>query len=257
MKFSRNFLAAAVCVGLTACNSGLDHKLDTSHGSEAYKTSLAEATKDMKKSEIEVFDLYVSDLTIEKLGEQYPDATPRKVIRGQAKKVIEAAAEIKPALEKLIPDFDKEYSALEGGIKALKPVFTVEKDFFGDQPRVRATVQNASGLAMTSLKWQVELFINGADKPVASTVLDDNYKGGGGIKPGYEYKREFTLGFVKGDDRFTTLEIQNASKREVRMSLLVNDCTDLTGKQLSSRNPHSLLKIYKEAELQAIKNKDI
>lgn len=257
MKVRTFILVLGMAFGLAGCNSGLDHKLDTSHGVEAYKSSLAEATKDMKKSEIEAFDLYVEELSIEKLSELYPDATPRKVIRGQAKKVIEGTAKIKPELEKMIPDFDKEFAALEGGIKAVNAKFSVEKDFFGDQPKVRATVQNTSGQGLTALKWQVDLYINGADKPVASSVVEDNYKGGGGIKDGYEYKRDFTLGFVRGDDRFTTLEIQNAKQREVRLTLLVNDCTDLTGKRISSRNPHSLLKVFGEAEMRALKDKDI
>lgn len=257
MKAVHIILLAAAALSLSACNKGLDAKLDTSHGVDVYKASLAEATKDMKKSEIESFDMYVEELSIEKLGELYPNATPRKVIRGQAQKVIEGTAKIKPELEKLIPDFDKEYAALESGIEALNATFSVEKDFFGDQPKVRATVRNASSQTLTSLKWQVDLHLNGAEKPVASTVIEDNYKAGGGIKPGYEYKREFTLGFVKGDDRFTTLEIQNSKNREVRLTLLINDCVDLSGKRISSRNPHHLLKVFGEAEARALKDKDI
>jgi len=257
MKVRTFALIIGVAVGLAACNSGLDHKLDTGHGAEAYKASLAEATKDMKKYEIESFDLYVEELSIEKLGELYPNATPRKIIHGQAQKVIDGTSKIKPELEKLIPDFDKEYVAIEGGIKAVNATFAVERDFFGDQPKVRATVQNTSGQTLTSLKWQVDLFLDGSEKPVASTVIDDNYKSGGGIKTGYEYKRDFTLGFVKGDDRFTTLEIQNSKKREVRLTLLINDCVDLSGKRIESRNPHHLLKVFGEAEARALKDKDI
>lgn len=247
-------LAAAAC--LTACNKGLDHKLDTGHGADSYKASLEEATKDMKKAEIEKFDEYVSKISIAKLHELHPNATPREIIRGRAKSLLEDIPKVKAELEKMIPAYDKEADEIEKGIYADGATFAVEKDFFGDQPKVRAKIINTSGHTMTSLSWKVELFLNGSDKPVASTFIQDNYKNGGGIKSGYEYKRDFTIGFVRGDANFTTLEIQNAAKREVKLTLNLADCISMNGESMSSRNPHAAIAVFEKVEKQAQADKD-
>lgn len=248
-------LVAVVC--LSACNSGLDHKLDTANGPSAYKASLEMATKDMKPEEIDAFDAAVSEVTLKELNELYPNATPRKIIREQFTKYSEILAKLIPDVEKKIPDFDKEVQSLNDGVKAVNATFAVEKDFFGDQPKVRVKTVNTSGVTMTALAWRVELFINGADKPVASTTIADNYKSVSGMKSGYEYTREFKLGFVSGDERFTTLEIQNATKRELKLTLEIDECVGLDGQSFGARNPHKALESLEAGVAKAKKFKEI
>jgi len=246
---------AAIC--LSACNSGLDHKLDTGNGAAAYKASLEAATKDMKPDEVEAFDSVVADVSLKELNELYPNATPRKIIHEQAKKFINLFGNLKVDFEKKIPEFDREAKSLSDGVKAVDGTFAVQKDFFGDQPTVRAKTINTSGITMTSLAWRVELYINESDKPVATTTISDNYKNVGGNKTGYEYKREWKLGFVSGDERFTTLEIQNASKRQVKLTLEVDDCIGLDGQPLGGRNPHRMIEKLEAGEAKAKKYLDI
>jgi hypothetical protein len=242
---------------LSACHSGINQKLDTSHGIDAYRSSLNEAVQKMDKKEIEAFDWAVSDINFAMLNEKYPNATPKEIIRAEAEKVLDYIKKRRPELNELIPAFDAEVKMLEEGIKVVNPTFSVEKDFFGDQPKVQVKVQNLSPKSYTALAWNVELFINGQTKPVASTTIVDDYKDAGGIKSGYEYSRTYKLGFVTGNENFTTLEIQNSKDRLIKLTLLVDDCIELNGHKLGERNPHTELEQLDRDEAKAKLYKEI
>lgn len=257
MKLKMVLATTALAFGLAGCNNGINHALDTGHGQQAYRASLDEALKKMTKEETEAFDWAVGGLNIEKLHEKFPDSTPRKIIQGQAKNFIDAMTKARPDIEKMIPDFDAKTKVLSENTIVDSANFHIENDFFGLQPKVTAKIVNVEGRTMTALKWRVELFLDGNTTPAASTVIEDNYKGGGGFQPGYRYTRTFTLGFVKGDERFTTLEIQNAKKREVKLTLIPDGCVELDGKSVSSMDPHAALKELDEILAKAKKYQSI
>lgn len=56
-----------------------------------------------------------------------------------------------------------------------------------------------------------------ATEPVATTVLNNDYRPSGGLKPGGAFTVTFTVGFVKGDERWATLEIRNAASTRVEL----------------------------------------
>jgi len=257
MKITRIILLAATALSLSACNSGINHTLDTGHGVDSYKASLAEAVKKMEKPEIEAYDWAVSDLSIDKVHELYPNGTPKQIIHGESKKMIEGAAELRPELEKQIPGFDRSVKELTDNIVVESTNFTIENDFFGLQPKVSARVAYAEGRPMTALQWRIELFIDGKDKPVASTTVTDDYKGDGGFKSGYRYARDFKLGFVRGDDRFTTLEIQNSKTRILKMTLIPDECIEINGHAVSYNNPHIAIRQLDETVAKARRYKEL
>src|SRR3546814_19995690 len=65
------------------------------------------------------------------------------------------------------------------------------------------------------MKWKAALFLDGTDRPAAQTILVNDYRKNGGLKPGSRFHIRFPIGFVRGDEAWTPLEIRNAAVRKV------------------------------------------
>jgi hypothetical protein len=98
-------------------------------------------------------------------------------------------------------------------IEASAISFSLPTNFFGIQPTVKATAHNGSNLPVSSLRWKAQLYINEGKEPVAVAEPIDIFKQG--LKPGDTVRRTYVIGFVTGDQSWSTLEIQNASSRRV------------------------------------------
>lgn len=235
MNFKLIILTIGVTLGLVGCNSGLNRKLDTGSGADAYHLSLSAAVRDMKKEEIVAFDWAASFLSIDDINEQYPNGTPREIIHGVAGKILENGPKLLEENQEKTKIYEKELEEIGSGIKVIASTISFPRDSFSDSAVIKAKIKNSSAISLTDIKWRVELYINNSEEPVASTTQWDFYKSDGGIKAGHEYSRTFYL----DDSRFTTLEIQNAAKREIRFTLLTDECEELNGKKLGDRDPSS------------------
>lgn len=235
LKFCITAMALMILCG---CSSkGLDKDLKTGEGKEAFGASLNEALKDMSQEEKEAFAWAVSDLNLDSLHQKYPNASPREIIRGEVKMVQEAAPKKLKELEEEKLKYDPILADLKN-IKAQSIEFSLPKDFHGLQPTINATITNNSKFAVSFLQWFAELYVDGKAAPVATAELSDAYNNSNGLNPGASVKRSFTVGFVVGDSRWTTLEIQNAKNRVVKLTIIPESVRDFSDKYYLGGAPY-------------------
>lgn len=224
------------------CSKGIDHALETGNGSVKYQKSLNEAVKDMEENELKAFDWAVSDFNLEKLHTVYPNATPKAIIRGEVKKVLNEYPKKITELENLKPKYDAILSEIDKvSIDNVK--FSLEKDFFGLQPNIGARVTNNGSLEISKITWHAQLFINGRNEPVAQAKLHDSYKKG--LLPNSSEQRNFKVGSLSGDPKWTTLEIQNAKQTKVVLVAIPESVEDFGNRIYLEGAPYSLLNSLK------------
>lgn len=248
---TRSKLGAALLVLmlLQACSKGSDHRLDTGHGMEAYKTSLQEALKDMPDKEQRAYDWAVSDVNLEQLHASYPNGTPKAIIRAERDKVIrDVPAKLAP-LETARAAYVAGQADLSR-ITASDVHFTMEKDFFGLQPTVVATIHNGSSHDLSSVKFVARLYVDDKPDPVAESELFSNYNNDSGNSTGLRHgdavKARFRIGFVSGDGNWKTVEIQQAKQTRAELTVLPDSATD-TGNR-------SILDDHAAKQYQALQN---
>src|SRR3546814_17097797 len=78
------------------------------------------------------------------------------------------------------------------------------------------------------MKWDAKLFLDEEPAPVAIKILNDDYRPNGGMKPGSAWTTTFKIGFVRGDENWTTLQIRNAAKTRVEMKPVVSSVRDFS-----------------------------
>jgi hypothetical protein len=262
MRLPNIFAIASVAFLLGACGGkGIDRKLDTGHGPDAYKTSLGEAVKDMTQEDGEAFDWAVSDLSIEALNQRYPNATPRSIIQGESKLMRDRAPQQITQLESVKPKYDAILAEMTK-LTTSNAVLTMERNFHGLQPTVVAQIQNNSRLPVSQLKWRASLYLDDQKTPVATSdildVYNNSFKGNsmfgspqqvdaGGLPAGATAKRSFTIGFVSGDPNWTTLEVQNAKARRVLLEPIVESVKDFGNRAYLGGAPYNDLKEWKRS----------
>ena len=92
MGWSRRMGVAMILLaglGLTACKGPADQGLVTGGTQAEYRASLDPLIPKLSKHEVEAFDWAVSDLDLGKLHGKYPGASPRKIIRGKVREVLD------------------------------------------------------------------------------------------------------------------------------------------------------------------------
>ena len=210
---------------LAACNGPPDQPLVTSGTQDEYRASLDPLLPKMSKHELEAFDWAVSDFDLTKLHSKYPGASPRKIIRSEVREVLDTYPERVKALEEIAAE-EAPLRAELIKITAQNAEFVIEKNFFGLQPVIRMNVTNGSGYPVSQLKWKAALYLDGADKPAVQTVLTNDYRQNGGLKPGSQFQVRLPIGFVKGDEAWTTLEIRNAAERRIKLEPVLDSIQD-------------------------------
>jgi len=256
-----NSLALATCAFLlTACGGkGLDQKLDTGHGTDPYMASIKLAAKDLTQEDAQAFDWAVSDLSLDTLNERYPNGTPRSIIRGETKIVQNNAPKRIAELEAVKPKYDAIRAELQK-LTASDVEFVMERDFHGLQPSVTATIHNNSQLPVSQMQWRASLYLDDQKTAVATSELMDLYnnsfKGSsmldeqtkvesGGLPAGAAAKRSYRIGFVTGDPKWTTLEVQNAKVRHVVMEPIFESVKDYGDRAYLAGSPYQALEQWK------------
>ena len=214
-----------VGLGLAACKGPADQGLVTGGTQAEYRASLDPLIPKLSKHEVEAFDWAVSDLDLTKLHGKYPGASPRKIIRGEVREVLDTYPGKIEALEKTAAK-EAPLRAELGKITAPDTEFAIDKDFFGLQPVIMAIVTNGSRYPVSQLKWNAALYLDGADIPVVQTVLTSDFRQNGGLRPGGQFTVRLPVGFVRGDEAWTTLEIRNAAKRRVVLEPVLDSILD-------------------------------
>jgi len=244
-------VALWITYSLTFGATGLSKRLDTGHGMEKYKASLNDAIKDMDKKQIAAFDWAVEGYDLENLHKNFPNYSPKKIIRSEVKRILKEYPAQIADLEKLKPKYDPLLADLKK-ITASSTTFRVDSDTFGSQPMITAIVTNGSTLNISSMEWEAELYIDGNETPVARTVLFDSYyktaslfrsddhdaTSAGGLYSAATKQREFKVGFVRGDAKWTTLEIQNAKQRLVKLTVIPESVKDFGNRKFLAGAPY-------------------
>jgi hypothetical protein len=250
--------ALTVCTALllTACGDGINHSLVTSKDAGAYKESLNTASVKMNEHELKAFNWAVQDFDLERLNKEYSGATPKTIIRGEVAREIKADEARIPKLKKESEAWNIEAAPLRL-IVATETSFFIDKNFFGDQPKIKANIVNKSGYDISAASYYAELYIDERPEPVASTTVSSDYKNIKGFKNNSAVTSTYTIGFVTGDKNWTTLEIANAKKRIVKMSILPSTVLDFGGRALVGVDPGVMLKNYQNSLDNANSYKDI
>lgn len=220
-------LVVFACVALNACSGPADQKLVTSQGLEAYQASLAPVVPKLSPEEAKGLDWAVSDLNLEKLNARYPNGSVRDIIRGEAKFVLDTY----PAMIKKLEARQRTEAPIRNQlarISAVRTNFFIDKNFFGLQPKIQASIVNGSTLPVSALSWKAALHIDDGVEPVATTTLTNDYRNHGGLKPGGRFAATFNIGFVRGDEGWTTLAIRNARRTRVVLTPLLDTIKDFS-----------------------------
>ena len=239
-----SLIAAVLLLALAGCSRGIDKPLVTNMGEETYKKTLAEAIGNMDQRDVEAFNWAVSNLTIDTVNTLYPNQSPRQIIRGEVKEVLEKAPQTIAELETKTASWSTGADSIHK-VVAEKITFTLEKGFFGLEPRIRTTVKNASRYGYSNLRWYAELYLDGSSKPVAVREMLDMYKDNGGLPPGAVMAREFMAGILSGDKAWTTLEVQNAKQRVVKLTVMPEFAEDFSEHLIVGQSPANKLAQYK------------
>ena len=226
--YARLFTLAAALV-LTACGGPVDEKLVTANGLDAYKASLAPVVAKLSPEQRTALDWAVSDLNLDTLHARYPGGSVRDIVRGEARLVLDTYPATIAELEKRHRTEAPLREQL-AKIAATDVRFAVERNFFGPQPTIRASITNASRLPVSTLDWRATLYIDDRKEPEATTVLTSDFRENGGLRPGSRFSSRFNVGFVRGDETWTTLAIRNARTTRVEMLPVLESVRDFSNK---------------------------
>lgn len=238
-------LVGLAVVAIAGCSGPADEKLVTGSTEKDYRASLEPISAKLTPHELGAFNWAVSDFDLAKLHRQYPNASPRDVIRGEVRKVKETypsrIVELKREYEEQAP-----LRAELSKIVARGTQFRVERNFFGLKPVITATVVNGSRLPVSRLSWRASLYLGNATTPAATSVLSNDYRGDGGLSPGGMFAVTFQVGFVTGDESWTTLEIRNAQRTRVTLEPVLTEVRDFGDRTYLPNDPRQQI-----AQLQA------
>jgi len=239
----RTLCAVTLALVLGACSKGIDRALVTGEGQAAYRASLDRLVPEATPEQLAAFDWAVSGLSIEALHARYPNAAPRRVVHGEAERLLK---ELPPHIERLqaqLPQWQAAASQV-ASVDATDIGFELKPDFFGLQPTITATVRNRSALAFARYGWTAELYLGDAAEPVARAPAAASFaghNGGGGLDPNASTRLSFQVGFVSGDAAWKTLEIQRAAKRTVKLVPDAEAARDLSDRAIVGPSPQGEL----------------
>lgn len=256
-------LIPLLCVLLVSgCAKGIDRSLITGEGIEKYQISLQRAGEEMTPEEREAFDWAVSDFDLARLHQVYPNASPREIIRGEVRNGLAEWSARLAQLEAQKAKFDPIVAELRK-IEASEIEVELDRGFNGLLAEVHAKVVNRSELGVSSLRWRASLYLDDGEEPVAvSEVFDDyNHTGpgpmititseapipAGGMRPGHEYARTFRFGFLSDDKNWTTLAVQDASKRVVVLEPILESIKDFSDREYLEGAPYREIRALQAA----------
>lgn len=210
---------------MAACSRPADTSLVTGSTQEAYRSSVEPVYAQMTAQQQKAFNWAVSDFDLPELHAQYPNSSPLEIIRGEVQHVLESyPGRIEALQAQQVKDAPLRAELQQ--IIATNARFTLERNFFGLQPTIRATITNGSGKPVSRLDWKASLFLDDAKEPVATTVVGNDYRNDGGLRPKSVFTSTFKVGFVRGDERWSTLEIRNATKTRVELVPMIESIRD-------------------------------
>ncbi|MBK0053065.1 hypothetical protein [Stenotrophomonas sp. S39] len=233
-------LVTLMVAGLTACGGAADKGLMTAGTRDQLLASVAEVSPKLSEHERMAFQWAVSDINQTTLHRRYPNGSVRQVVRGEVNLVKANYPKRLAGLRDRAAAQAPVFAELER-VTARQPALSITKGFFGLAPSVRAVLRNESKLPLGRIKWRANLYLNGDSKAVASAVVTSDFQSVGGLAPGTERDAVFKIGFVSGDESWTTLEVRNASERRVSLEPIPETAMDYGNKPYIDRDDRELI----------------
>lgn len=236
MNFRTLLAAAVLSLTLCACAGPMDRALVTDQGDAAYFQRLNPLFAQMTPEQQEAFNWSVSDLTISAIHQRYPGASAREVIAGETALILQTYPEKITALQPSLQQFQQARAQL-AQLRSDNIQFRIEQDFHGLQPYLKADFHNGSTLSFSTTGWVAQMYLDGADTPVASYEFTLNHRNRGGLLPGEDESHDIHLGFVTGDADWMTLEVRNARQRRIQIVPVQPGTTDLGERPYALHDP--------------------
>ncbi|HHA2747684.1 TPA: hypothetical protein ACOEQV_000050 [Stenotrophomonas maltophilia] len=249
-------LALAALGSLVACGGPADKKLATGGTPEEYRASINQIEKNLSAHERDAFNWAVAGFDLAKLHAAYPNASPRQVIRGQI-------SNVKATYPAQIQDLRSLAQAQEptraelAKVRAVARELRIDNSFFGPKPKIDALIVNGSNLSLSQITWLANLYLDGSAKPVARAKLASDFRDLGGLKPGDKISATFAVGFVRGDETWTTLEVRNARSKRVELEPIAETGRDFGDKPYITADYQSKIEVLEKGLRQAESFTDI
>ncbi|WP_423173457.1 hypothetical protein [Stenotrophomonas maltophilia] len=253
---SRATLILAASALLAACSGPTDKKMVTNGTQQQYRQSIDAIDAELNAHERAAFNWAVAGMNLEKLNQTYPNASVRQVVRGQVKHIRDSNPKEIEALRQEANDQLPTIAELKR-VSAVDPEFRMEDSFFGPKPVITARIINRSTLPLSEASWNAALYINGDVQPVATSKVRSDFRSIEGLKPEHHVTARFTVGFVKGDQTWTTLAIRQATSTRVELEMIPETAMDFTDKAYLSADLQKRIDFLENQLKQASEFEDV
>lgn len=256
MTGTRKILILAATALIAACGGPADKKMVTNGTQEQYRASIDAIDAELNAHERAAFNWAVSGMDLEKLNKTYPNASVRQVVRGQIRRLKEGNPNEIGKLRELIKEQLPTAAELQK-IRAVDPAFRLENSFFGQKPIITARIVNGSALPLSEASWNAALYINGDAQPIATSKVRSDFRSIEGLKPDHQVTARFSVGFVKGDQSWTTLAIRQATSTRVQLEMISETALDFSDKAYLSTDHQKRIDFLESQLKQALEFADI
>lgn len=253
---TRTPLILAATALIAACGGPADKKMVTNGTQEQYRHSIDSIDAKLSAHERAAFNWAVAGMNLEKLNQAYPNASVREVVRGQIGRIKDANPKEIGMLREKVKEQLPILAELKK-VRAVDPDFRLEDSFFGLKPIITARIVNGSTLPLSEASWNAALYINGEAEPVASSKVNSDFRSIEGLKPDHHVTARFTVGFVKGDQTWTTLAIRQATSTRVELEMIPETAMDFADKAYLNANHQERIDALESQLKQASEFEDI
>ncbi len=253
---SRLGLALGLTALVTACGAPMDRNMVTNGTEQQYRASIDAIGAELSPHERDAFNWAVAGLDLDKLNATYPNASVREVVRTHIERIRNAnPKEIRTLREQAqaqLPTITE-----LGKVHANDAKLEIEDSLFGFKPFIEARIANGSSLPLSQVSWEAVLYINDGTLPIAKAKVHSDFRKIDGLKSGDGVRARFNVGFVKGDEAWTTLAVRQASSTRVEVTIIPLTAMDFSDKPYLAADHQKRIELLESQLKDADKFSDI
>jgi len=253
---SRLGLALAMRALVAACGGPMDKKMVTDGTQQQYRASIDAIDAELSPHEREAFNWAVAGFDLNSLNATYPNASVREVVRTHIERIRDASPKEVRALREQAQAQLPTIAEL-GKVRANGAKLEIEDSFFGLKPSIEARIANGSSLSLSQVSWEATLYINGDAQPVAKAKVHSDFRTIDGLKSGHGVTARFNVGFVKGDEAWSTLAVRQASSTRVELEVIPLTAMDFNNRPYLTADYQKRIDLLEDQLKQADRFTDI